>query len=376
MQEDQHILKKAILVKVDSIKEDPKCFVELSRLVNTAGYEPVHKIYQRRDKPDKAFHLGKGKLAELKDAVDTFDVDLVVFDDDLSGSKLNNLENYLDIEVYDRKTLILEIFAARAISGEGKLQIDLARKKNMLPRILGKGIELSRQGGGGAGGGGARRGGGEQQLEIDRRTLRKEIEELTLKIGKLGQERQLRRAKRNKNKIKTVAIVGYTNAGKSTLMNTLTKAGVLADDKLFATLDPKTSRLWLEENREIVLTDTVGFISRLPHGLIEAFKSTLEEAKYADLLLIVSDASSESVVVEYDIVCETLISIGVEENAKRILVLNKSDKGLNSVIPNARDVIKISAKYGDGINQLKEMIAQMLFGDGMEIIECAANEKI
>ncbi|MDR0751750.1 MAG: GTPase HflX [Christensenellaceae bacterium] len=355
-------LKNAILIKVDSKKEDTKTFTELSRLVDTAGYVPVHTIFQRRERPDKTFHLGRGKLEEVKAAIDLYNADLIVFDDDLSGSKLNNLEKYLDIDVFDRQTLILEIFASRAISGEGKLQIELARKKNMLPRILGKGVELSRQGGGGAGGGGARRGGGEQQLEVDRRTLRKEIEELTIKIEKLEEERGQRRSKRQKNRIKTVAIVGYTNAGKSTLMNLLTKAGVLADDKLFATLDPKTRRLWLNENKEIVLTDTVGFISRLPHDLINAFKSTLEEAKHADLLLIVSDASSDAVIDEYDTVCETLTSIGVKEDVNRILVLNKSDKGLNPIIPNAENTVIISAKYAEGINYLKEKISEILFG--------------
>ncbi|MDR2267442.1 MAG: GTPase HflX [Christensenellaceae bacterium] len=355
--------RKAILVAVAETRDGEKVFAELTRLAETAGYQTVATLFQRRDKPDKTYHIGKGKLSELLAIVESQSADIVIFDDDISGSKFNNLEQFLNVDVIDRKTLILEIFANRAISGEGKLQIELARNKNLLPRIIGKGISLSRQGGGGAGGGGARRGGGEQKLELDRRTLREEIDVLTEKIAKLSKERDLRRQKRQKNQIKTVAIVGYTNAGKSTLMNTLTKADVLSDDKLFATLDPISRKLWLDLGKEFLLVDTVGFISRLPHELVEAFKSTLEEAKFADLLVVVSDGSSESVIFEYDSVCDTLDNIGTPAETPRILALNKCDKGLVTTIPNAEHTVVISAKTGEGIDLLKSKISSLLFGN-------------
>ncbi|MFA5450109.1 MAG: GTPase HflX [Clostridia bacterium] len=356
----EEIIKKAILVNVTSEKDAEKPFEELERLADTAGYQTVGYMTQKREYPDKATYIGKGKLEELKAAAEVLEADIIIFDNDINGSQFNNLESVLNIDVIDRRTLILEIFSRHAVSNEGKLQVELAQKRNMLPRILGKGMVLSRQGGGGGGGGGARRGGGEQQLELDRRTLRKEIADLETRINKLTEERQLRRAKRQKNELKVVSIVGYTNAGKSTLMNSLTKAGVRAEDKLFATLDPVSRKFWLDTGKEFLLIDTVGFISRLPHELIKAFRSTLEESKYADLILHIVDGASENALSEFDTVNEVLSSIGITETPI-LTVINKSDLGAPEFIPQAENIVVVSAKTGEGMDALKDKISEMLF---------------
>lgn len=353
---------KAVLVNVSADKDGEDALLELESLADTAGYETAAFMTQRRKSPDRAYYLGTGKLGELKETVNALGAEAVIFDNDVSGTQFYNLEKFLSVKVIDRASLILEIFAKHAVSNEGKLQVELAQKKLMLPRVIGKGMVLSRQGGGGAGGGGARRGGGEQQLELDKRTIRKEIEELELKIDKLTAERALRRARREKSGAKTVSIVGYTNAGKSTLMNSLTKAGVVAEDKLFATLDPVSRRLWLAENREAVIIDTVGFISRLPHEFIRAFRSTLEEVKYADLILHVMDASSSKMLEEYDVVNGVLDSIGVKD-VPIITVLNKCDRSYPEIIPDAENIVYISAKNSENINTLKDKISLLLFGE-------------
>jgi GTP-binding protein HflX len=353
-------LKRATLVNVSPDKDIEKTFEELTRLAKTADYEVVAHVTQRRERPDKATYVGKGKLEELKNVAIATNSDIIIFDNDVSGSQFYNLEKYLEIDVIDRKTLILEIFSKHAISNEGKLQVELAQKKNFLPRVIGKGVMLSRQGGGGGGGGGARRGGGEQQLELDRRTIRQEIAALQDKIDKLAKERALRRQRREKSSIKTVSIAGYTNAGKSTLMNTLTKANVLEEDKLFATLDPVSRKLFLEQGKEFLLIDTVGFISRLPHELISAFKSTLEEITHSDLILHIVDGSSENALAEFDVASEVLSSLGAKD-IPTIVVMNKCDKGLIEKIPAAKNVILLSAKTGEGVEKLKEAISETLF---------------
>lgn len=352
--------KKAILVNVSEEKDLDKALEELERLADTAGYETAATLTQRRQFPDRKTYIGSGKLDELKTLAQTVGADIVIFDNDINGSQFHYLEEYLEIDVIDRKTLILEIFSRHATSNEGKLQVELAQKKNMFPRIIGKGKEMSRQGGGGGGGGGARRGGGEQQLEIDRRTLRREIEELEEKIEKLTTDRNTRRAKRQKNEMKIVSIVGYTNAGKSTLMNAITKAGVLAEDKLFATLDPVSRKVWIDNKRQFLLIDTVGFISRLPHELIKAFRSTLEETKYADLIVHVVDALSPDAIKQYDVVNEVLASIGVKDTPI-IVAMNKADIGAVPVFPEAENMVVISAKTGEGLNALKEKICSIIF---------------
>jgi GTP-binding protein HflX len=356
--------RKAVLVSVTQNKEE-NILEELALLAQTAGYEPVAEMVQRKDKPDRAYYIGTGKIKELKELADNIEADIIIFDNDLSGIQFKHLEDYLGIDVIDRSTVILEIFALHATSNEGKLQVELARKKHALPRTLGQGLVLSRQGGGGGGGGGARRGGGEQQLELDRRTIREEIRDLEARIEKLTAERRLRREKRRRNRIKVVSIVGYTNAGKSTLMNYLTKAGVLEEDKLFATLDPVSRKLWLAPSKEFLLVDTVGFISRLPHEFIKAFKSTLEETQYADLILHVVDAASDNMLKEYDVVNEVLESIDAQE-VPTITVLNKADKKAVKLLPCKEKCVIISAKTGEGIPQLKRMISQVLFGEELE----------
>lgn len=352
--------KRAILVNVGKyVPEEP--LQELSRLAETAGYETVAILTQKRNKPDPATCLGAGKLNELKTVADATECDAVIFDCEINGSQFHHLEENLGIQVMDRSELILNIFAAHAVSNEGKLQVELARKKKALPRIIGKGIALSRQGGGGSGGGGARRGAGEQQLELDKRTIRNEVRDLETQIDKLASERKLRRSRREKNRVKLVAIVGYTNAGKSTLMNLLTNADVLVEDKLFATLDPVGRALWLGEGKEVVIVDTVGFISRLPHELISAFRSTLEETKYADLILHVADVSDAACVAQFDVVREVLNDLGAGE--KPILtVFNKDDEPRAEKLPHAERSVLISAKTGKGIDELKEVMVNMLFG--------------
>ncbi len=356
---------RAILVNVTEEKDSDAVLKELALLAETAGYETVGTMVQRKERPDKAYYIGTGKLKELKDAVEALQAETVIFDNDISGSQFNNLEKYLGVDVIDRATLILEIFARHATSAEGKLQVELARKKHSLPRVLGQGAVLSRQGGGGAGGGGARRGGGEQQLELDKRTIRREIKDLEDKIEKLTQERRLRRKKRESSKIRTVSIIGYTNAGKSTLMNTLTKAGVKEENKLFATLDTTGRKLWLAPGKEFVITDTVGFISRLPHEFIEAFKSTLEETVFSDLILHVVNLESDNPKNEYEVAENVLKSIGAGE-VKKLTVLNKIDSDNASDFRPDGDYLTISAKTGEGIPELKKRIALLLFGEEIE----------
>jgi GTP-binding protein HflX len=353
--------RKAILVNVSPEQNTDHPLAELEQLADTADYQTVAYLTQRRQHQDKNYCIGAGKLAELKSLIDHSGADIVIFDNDISGSQFNNLEKALGVEVIDRETLILEIFSRHARSNEGKLQVELARKKKMLPRIIGSNTNLSRQGGGGGGGGGARRGGGEQQKEIDRRAIRLEIKNLKDKIEKLSAERSLRRVNRIRSNIKTVSIVGYTNAGKSTLMNALTKAGVLEENKLFATLDPVGRKLWLGEGREILVFDTVGFISRLPHEFIEAFKSTLEETVQSDLILHVVDSASPDILRNFDVVNEVLASIGAKD-IPVLTVFNKCDMGMPAVLPAADNYCIISAKYNEGIEELKAKIGEMLFG--------------
>lgn len=357
--------RKAFLVNVFKEKEDSDVLDELELLADTADYEVVGRLTQRKDRPDKSYYIGTGKLEELKRAVDELQADTVIFDNDISGSQFNNLEKYLGTEVIDRATLILEIFARHATSNEGKIQVELARKKHSLPRVLGQGAVLSRQGGGGGGGSGARRGAGEQQLELDKRTIRAEIRDLEEKAEKLSAARKLRRSRREKSKIPVVCIVGYTNAGKSTLMNYFTKAGVLAENKLFATLDPVTRKLWLDEGKEFVLVDTVGFISRLPHEFIDAFSSTLEETKYADLILVVLNAESKEMMKQYDVVKSVLEKIEAG-NVPSITVINKVDTGYPETVPSGNETVFVSALTGEGMENLKRKISDTLFGEKKE----------
>ena len=347
--------ESALLVGVDSGDFDcEESLSELAELAKTAGAEVQAKVTQKREKPDAATYIGSGRLEEIKDFCRDNETDLLIFDTELTPSQQRNIEDITGIRVIDRTELILDIFAARARSGEGKLQVELAQLKYSLPRLGGKGTSLSR-----LGGGIGTRGPGETKLETDRRHIRRRIKSLEDDLEALS-KRRIARARREKDGTQTVAIVGYTNAGKSTLMNTLTQAGVLAEDKLFATLDPTARALTLPDGRRVMLIDTVGFIRRLPHGLVEAFKSTLEEAATATLILNVCDASSPECAEHLDVTNRLLDELGCS-GKPIIAVFNKCDvapdigwlsAGLRSV--------KISALNGEGLDLLLEEIVKAL----------------
>lgn len=348
--------ESALLVGVDSGDFDcEESLSELAELAKTAGAEVQAKVTQKREKPDAATYIGRGRLEEIKDFCRDNETDLLIFDTELTPSQQRNIEDITGIRVIDRTELILDIFAARARSGEGKLQVELAQLKYSLPRLGGKGTSLSR-----LGGGIGTRGPGETKLETDRRHIRRRIKSLEDDLEALSKRRRIARARREKDGTQTVAIVGYTNAGKSTLMNTLTQAGVLAEDKLFATLDPTARALTLPDGRRVMLIDTVGFIRRLPHGLVEAFKSTLEEAATATLILNVCDASSPECAEHLDVTNRLLDELGCSGKPV-IAVFNKCDvapdigwlsAGLRSV--------KISALNGEGLDRLIEEIVKAL----------------
>lgn len=348
--------ESALLVGVDSGDFDcEESLSELAELAKTAGAEVQAKVTQKREKPDAATYIGSGRLEEIKDFCRDNETDLLIFDTELTPSQQRNIEDITGIRVIDRTELILDIFAARARSGEGKLQVELAQLKYSLPRLGGKGTSLSR-----LGGGIGTRGPGETKLETDRRHIRRRIKSLEDDLEALSKRRRIARARREKDGTQTVAIVGYTNAGKSTLMNTLTQAGVLAEDKLFATLDPTARALTLPDGRRVMLIDTVGFIRRLPHGLVEAFKSTLEEAATATLILNVCDASSPECAEHLDVTNRLLDELGCS-GKPIIAVFNKCDvapdigwlsAGLRSV--------KISALSGEGLDLLLEEIVKAL----------------
>ncbi len=348
--------ESALLVGVDSGDFDcEESLSELAELAKTAGAEVQAKVTQKREKPDAATYIGRGRLEEIKDFCCDNETDLLIFDTELTPSQQRNIEDITGIRVIDRTELILDIFAARARSGEGKLQVELAQLKYSLPRLGGKGTSLSR-----LGGGIGTRGPGETKLETDRRHIRRRIKSLEDDLEALSKRRRIARARREKDGTQTVAIVGYTNAGKSTLMNTLTQAGVLAEDKLFATLDPTARALTLPDGRRVMLIDTVGFIRRLPHGLVEAFKSTLEEAATATLILNVCDASSPECAEHLDVTNRLLDELGCS-GKPIIAVFNKCDvapdigwlsAGLRSV--------KISALNGEGLDLLLEEIVKAL----------------
>lgn len=326
---------------------------ELAELVETAGGEVVCEVVQNRPAPDSGTYLGEGKLEEVKSAAQSLGATLLVFDDELSPAQLRNVNEFLGMRVLDRSMLILDIFAMRARSGEGKLQVELAQLKYQLPRLHGWGLEMHR-----LGAGIGTRGPGETQLETDRRHIRTRIAALESEIREIKKHRGLLRARREKDGVITAALVGYTNAGKSTLLNRLTDAGVFAEDKLFATLDTTSRAITLEDNRRIILIDTVGFIRKLPHYLIEAFKSTLEEAASADFLLHVADVSAAETDNQITVVNNVLNEIGA--GGKPVInVYNKCDLNPEYMPADggkARHVF-ISAKTGQGMNELMQAIA-------------------
>ena len=342
--------EKAMLISTDS----EQSLDELAGLAETAGALVITRVLQNRQKPDPATYIGSGKAEELSLTCQALEIDLAIFDDELTGAQKRNLENALGVRVIDRTALILDIFAQHAQSAEGKLQVELAQMKYRLPRLTGQGTELSR-----LGGGIGTRGPGETQLEVDRRRIRKRIDDLERDLKEIKQRRDLRRARREKQGQTVVALVGYTNAGKSTLLNALSGSDVLVEDKLFATLDPVMRNVDLPENRSCLLVDTVGFIRKLPHPLVQAFRSTLEETIYADLLIVVSDLSSPNYAQQRDTVFEVLNDLGATD--RPILeVLNKADRVKADTVVEPADAILISARDGTGLETLKAEIARRI----------------
>lgn len=326
---------------------------ELAELAKTAGANVVARSIQKRRTPDNATYIGSGKVDELSLLCSETEAELVIFDDELTGSQLRNLETRLGVKVIDRTALILDIFAQRAVSREGALQVELAQMKYNLTRLTGQGTALSR-----LGGGIGTRGPGEKKLEIDRRRIRRRIFELGEELKEVEKQRSLRRERREKNATPLVALVGYTNAGKSTFLNAVSNAGVLAEDKLFATLDPVVRQITLPNGLDILLSDTVGFINKLPHDLIEAFKSTLEEVSNADLILHVVDISCDHYDAQMRVVEDVIASLGAGDTP-RINVYNKIDR-IDSRPRGTEDDAFVSAATGEGMESLLERVEKLL----------------
>ena len=341
---------KVVLLALDLGQFDAaRSLDELAALAEANGMEAVAAVTQRRNAPEAATMLGEGKIAEARLVCANTGAEAAIFDGELSGSQIRNLSAALQVEVLDRTMLILEIFRARATTNEGKLQTELATLRYQLPRLQGLGESLSRQGGGGGGGGGARRGAGETKLELDRRHLHHRIEHLEGKLKEMEKRRGETRRARRKNGVPVIALVGYTNVGKSSLMNALCGAEIFEADMLFATLDPTARRLTLPSGLQVVLVDTVGFVSRLPHHLVKAFQSTLEEAAFADVILKVADASDPAAIEQLAVTDEVLGSLGCDE-IPQLVVYNKCDKP--GAMPFDPSVLLTSAKTGNGLDVL------------------------
>lgn len=358
MIQTSEIKEKFILVGVETGKDRmEESLTELEELLETAGGETVGRVIQNLESINKATYVGKGKVDEIRELAEELGADGIVCDDELSPAQLSNLKDELDIKVLDRTLVILDIFAAHAQASEGKLQVELAQLKYRSSRLTGLGKNLSR-----LGGGIGTRGPGESKLESDRRAIRERVSQLRSEIEKVESSRETLRKHRMSDGIPVIAIVGYTNAGKSTFLNKVTDAGILAEDKLFATLDPTTRNLKIPDGEEVLFTDTVGFISKLPHNLVDAFKSTLEEAKYADLILHVADASNPEVDEQMKVVYRTLEELKVTGKPV-ITFLNKQDKLEEERIIKdikADAVVKGSAKTGEGIDELLSKITEVL----------------
>ena len=355
----EEIEERVILLSVEENPHDDTeaCLEELEELAKTAGAIVVGKMIQKREKIHPGTYIGKGKIEELRILVDSLEASSVVCDDELSPAQLKNLEELLQIKVIDRTIMILDIFAKHATTREGNIQVELAQLKYRATRLVGLRSSLSRRGGGIG-----TRGPGEKKLEMDRRLIRERISILKKELDGIQKAREVARKQRSKNPIPVVSIVGYTNAGKSTLLNTLTNANVLEEDKLFATLDPTTRKLKLESGQQLLLTDTVGFIRKLPHHLIEAFRSTLEEAKYADLILHVVDSTSQNADAHMHTVYETLDMLGAGDKPV-ITLFNKVDKLEEPIIikdMKADVTLRISAKKQMGLTETLQQIEEML----------------
>ena len=355
----QEVEERVILVGVSTGEGDDteQSLDELEELAKTAGAVTVGRVIQNREQIHPGTYIGTGKIAEVQQLAYEVEATGIICDDELSPAQLKNLEEELDLKVMDRTLIILDIFASRASTSEGKIQVELAQLKYRQARLVGLGSSLSR-----LGGGIGTRGPGEKKLEIDRRLIKSRIAQLNRELEEVKRHREVARSRRSRQSTAVIAIVGYTNAGKSTLLNTLTGAQVLEEDKLFATLDPTTRILELPSGQEILLTDTVGFIRKLPHHLIDAFRSTLEEAKYADIILHVVDASSPQMDQQMYVVYETLKNLGVTDK-KIVTLFNKRDK-MTENQPHrdlkAEKTVRISAKWGEGLEEVKQILEDLL----------------
>lgn len=361
LREDQY---KTILVGLEKNQDISYSMEELEGLAQAAGAQVLAHMVQKLEKPNTATLIGKGKVEELSEAVKNMEADMVIFNEELTGMQLRNLEDALGVRIIDRTILILDIFASRASSREGKLQVELAQLKYRLPRLTGFGKSLSR-----LGGGIGTRGPGEKKLETDRRHIERRMNDIKEELSQFKNTRNTQRAKREKNKVPVAALVGYTNSGKSALMNRLLTVSekedksVLERDMLFATLDVQQRNVTSQSGRQFILIDTVGFVSKLPHSLVEAFKATLEEVTYADLLLHVVDSSYENHDFHIEVTDRVLEEIGAGDKEK-IMVYNKCDLPHDDIIcPAGCENIEISAKTGENINQLLHMIESRLFGN-------------
>ncbi len=359
LHDNQEMLENLILIGVSTGENDDTqiSLAELKELVKTAGAETAAVVIQNREKVHPGTYIGKGKIEEVKELLNTTGATGVVCDDELSPAQLKNLEAELDTKVMDRTLVILDIFARHASTSEGKIQVELAQLKYRMSRLAGLYSSLSR-----LGGGIGTRGPGEKKIETDRRLIRDRIGQLNRELSDVKAHRQVLRAQRNKNPQAVIAIVGYTNAGKSTLLNSLTGAGILAENMLFATLDPTTRSMELDSGESVLITDTVGFIRKLPHNLIDAFRSTLEEARFSDMIIHVVDASNLDMDAQMHVVYETLRELGVEDKPV-ITLFNKMDAVEGEVILKdlkADKTLQISAKTGMGLDSLKKTIEEIL----------------
>lgn len=371
LKKTEKIKEKAVLFGLSLSQKDDGYFSmkELERLAETADVEVLAKLFQKAKEITPATYIGTGKAEELKQLIESTGANLAICDNELSGSQVNNLTEILGVKVIDRTTLILDIFAKHATTNEGKLQVELAMLKYYLPRLSGIAGTSGRFGSGGVG----MRGPGETKLELDKRKIRDQILKLEKEIDKIKQERDLRRKNRSNTGVKKVSIVGYTNAGKSTLMNIITKANIYADDKLFATLDTTTRQLWLAPKCEIVLTDTVGFINKLPHSFVDAFSATLEEVTYSDLILHVIDVTDKHLDVHKEVVLNELKELNAYD-IPRITIYNKVDvltteekiRMRNSGLIEP-DAIFVSAKHNENTELIKNAILEKLFNKSIQI---------
>ena len=359
MEETKETRQKIVIFAADCGDYDMvRSIEELIALCESAEYDVVCEVIQKKEHPEKGTFLGIGKLAEGRLICSNLDADMAIFDAELSGIQIRNIEQRLEVPVIDRTMLILDIFSQRATTNEGKLQVELAKLKYRLPRLIGLGNSLSRQGGGGGGGGGARRGAGESKLEYDRRYIHTRIEALEEKLLEIEKHRSQTRKNRQKNGVPVIALVGYTNVGKSSLLNKICDCEIFAKDMLFATLDPTARKYTMPSGQNVIFVDTVGFVSRLPHNLVKAFKSTLEEATFADIILKICDLSDPEALTQLQVTDEVLGELDCEDSPQ-IVVYNQCDKLENVTFFDA-NALHISAKTGLGIDNLLAEIDTLL----------------